>query len=265
MKKNRLPQLCALFILCGALSCSFFLPQWSTAWQDARQLNRLIPQNQEKPAPVESQSLLEKIELIQEFYGQSIVSLANKEFTLVEEATLGAPLPLITGNQFDGNTALTQGSQELAVLTSLGVLPEISLEGAAPTAQAQLYLPRQSPNASQIIWHLYWDSPQYSLRLLLDDESGKILAFSILWAEKQPATVDAFHAFLQYLGLTPSQAIPYSSQSNQLTYYSFDCQDTEGQNANLFACIGSRQLSFAIGIRDLTTTYVKSNPNLMWK
>jgi hypothetical protein len=143
-----------------------------------------------------------------------------------------ASLPLQTGGYLDEKTVWEALDRELEELSARGLYP--SAASFAETkgvvhAEASLYVLAGQPNVNGIIWRIEFANDNFLGQVCLDDESGKILSYSIrynyVWS-KGFFTERSGERWMEYLGL----------ESDKLRLL----EETDGQSAD-----GAKPDSFA--------------------
>jgi hypothetical protein len=116
-------------------------------------------------------------------------------------------LPLKTGGYLDDKTVRDVLDRELEELRARSLYPEYTSLKETNTdiyAEAGLYVLAGQPNINGIIWRIEFANDAFACHLCLDDESGKILSYSIRYNHVSPRdffTERSGERWMEYLGL----------------------------------------------------------------
>jgi hypothetical protein len=175
------------FVLLGVLvAAGAFLPARIAERLDGLLLEKVEVQAlaPDEVAPSVTTSLIDRLKL-----------LSASPFEL-------ATLPLKTGGHLNEQTAQDAFGRELEELRARGLYPPPNAPSSVK-AQAGLYALTGQPDVNGIIWTIDFEVPYCSGRAYLDDESGKILSYTVKY---DTPSVNLFTAqsgelWMDYLGL----------------------------------------------------------------
>jgi hypothetical protein len=192
MRIRSILQLALAFVLMGALiAAGAFLPARIAESLDGLFLRKIEVQAlaPEDEMPPVATPLINRLKL-----------LSVSQFEL-------ETLPLKTGGYLDEKTVLDVLDRELEELNARWLYPgPMSPKERAKSvrAQASLYVLAGQPNISGIIWLIDFEDDYFSGRICLDDESGKILSYSIIYtyaSARDLFTERSGERWAEYLGL----------------------------------------------------------------
>ena len=188
------------------VALSIGLPSGIFAFQDKNIINKvnLVPQEVTQVNNQQRLSVLKKIELYEK---SSFNSLAIDE-----------------GKYFNKQSVKKAASQELKILKELGVFPDIGDEIYIQDCIAKLYVSTEHPSESFIIWTMVFYNQKGTGTISLDDETGKILMFSINKVNGIPLyelSLKSAKAWGNYLGFTVKESYIKltNKKSNYKKYY----------------------------------------------
>jgi hypothetical protein len=231
-QKTRTPlrakvQLTLAFILLGALiAAGAFLParianSFDSLLLDEIEVQALIPDD---GLPSVTTPLIDRLKL-----------LATPPSKLMV-------LPLQTGGHLDKETIGKILDRELDDLRARGLYPtnemaQVSLGAHVPyTAEVSLYLLSTQPDVNGIIWEISFSDELFSSRFYLDDESEKVLGYSVTY--QGPAedvfTEQSGERWMDYLGLTVGKLQVTKETGESATAngkHTLDAPDVSGDSA----------------------------------
>lgn len=185
--------LCCLALL---MSAGLWLPQGLVRWQNRQILGVFHPQPQQQPQSQAGRlSLAEKLSLLsgsifynglQSYFPNPLpywrdldynYASIESDYQLAVEAAADITIsPLLTGNRYTPESALSECRGQLDRLTELGLLPLLDTGQPWDTSiQPLLYLSRSAPSHTLIAWQIRLQQQDLQLWATLDDETGLIL------------------------------------------------------------------------------------------
>lgn len=156
--KRYLATVCMMLVLAGAC---FFVPSFLLHWQDETRA---------------ASPIVEEVRVMQLAY-QAELPLSEK-LHLMANAASGTML-LANGKNYTQETVYDKAKEELEKLEALGIL-DLQEQSCLPSTDAyvELFVDVEDGSRSLMAWVMEWETQQYHLTFLLDDETGKILCIS---------------------------------------------------------------------------------------
>jgi len=274
--------LCCLGLL---VSASLLLPEALIRWQNGRILGVFQPQPQQQAQLSNSRlSFQEKLSLlsggvfyngIQAYFSDPLPYWRDLDYNYLAiesdyrvAVSMAADItisPLLTGNRYDPESALSQCWNQLDRLTELNLVSPIQREEPWDVSiQPLLYLSRSAPSRSLIAWQIRLRQGDRQLWVSLDDESGLIFylqqvysADSFLLAEENPMALWA-----QYWGLEMQdcRSIHFGGEISQSSQYT--AVYVENDEPFLFSAqFASTFCTFGSLIADIDSAHPSTRPD----
>lgn len=189
MVKRKVAAMVIVMLILIALS--IVLPSGIFALQDKNIMNKVNLEQQELIADnnQEQLSIMDKIEL----YG-------NSDFN---------SLAIDQGKYFNKQSVREAALQEIKKLVKVGVIPDIGDGISIQDCIAKLYVSTKHPSRSFIIWTMMFYNQKGTGTISFDDESGKILMFSIVKIQGVPLydlSLKSARDWGNYLGFTVKES-----------------------------------------------------------
>lgn len=159
--KTKLKYTLAIFFVLIMVALSIALPSGIFAIQDKNIIGKINLEQQDIKSDSHQQplSIMDKLK----FLGNSSLS----------------SLSLDQGKYFNKKTILPAALNEIKVLKKSGIFPQIDDNINFEDGIAKLYISKDQPSKSLILWNITFYNKNATGTLFLDDETGKILMFLI--------------------------------------------------------------------------------------
>ena len=174
--KRVLRYLIVVSVTLAVVCAGILLPSRITGWQDAQIIGKMTVEPMEtSTAGYRHQlSIIEKIQLIS---GEQRNTIA---------------IPLDPGREMDAAGAIADCVREIGILENAGVLPELNAtDDMVYVTSVNYYLSTVSPSQYVILWVMSAKIEDVYTAFYLDNETGKILGFTIETYQETPVTMFA--------------------------------------------------------------------------
>lgn len=170
-------------------------PSAISGYQDRKVIDNIMTEPIEQSTIVAQSGNLEVIDCIDFIYHSGVD--INAKMIMLDE-----------GNQFTWDTIYDHFIEELDKLEKLGALPRVESDIGDPDRiiiSPELYINVNDISQSIIFWNISYQDDWLNIKILMDDESGKIM--SLVYETKDPIFTELefqqmIKAFVGYLGLS---------------------------------------------------------------
>lgn len=154
------------YIIAGILlivlaAASLFLPSSVMHWQDEQRTGK------------------SETEEVQEVVLKEQISMTLSQKLALRNQEMVNAISLVNGKNYNQDTIGKQMRQEVETLAEKGILLDFSEETVnIMDAAVYFYVDMEDSERSVMLWEGYVDTANYTVELLLDDETGKIVSFT---------------------------------------------------------------------------------------
>lgn len=188
---RKLKKLALVLLTLALIACCALLPSAVALWQDHRQHGRIESQTMEPIAlHTDDSSLIDRLRLCSQ----------NQLYCEVQNMSIG------TGVRFQEDTVIEQAELQLDLLHTAGVLT-VGADGYIKigVSGVDFLADPGEPSNNAMVWRVVFYAETGVTEVLIDDESGLIIALNASDMETPPSTGDmdaCGAAWASYLGLS---------------------------------------------------------------